>query len=154
MPDGSITQQQTERVVSETAIGIMHERLIAWGRLVLAGGNGPRQQWLSDGEREFFDYRPWHYDDATAMSGLVLQLPKRQQSLVLASFYVDDRICSVWHELSAHRKQLVSEDIAARVNRALARINRDAGSDLMAILACDVDAIRLRAMRMLCARLA
>lgn len=119
MPDG---MRQVNDI--EAACARMHDRLICWGRLFLAGGSGARQKWESDGQREYFDYGASAYDDAKALHSKIIQLPQPQHSLLLQAFYRNDVVATTWGQMSGERQRQVGNDLAAQVNGHIRRMNR------------------------------
>lgn len=133
----------------EAACERMHERLVCVGRLQLAGGNGPREQWESDPDRTYYDYGGREYDDAKRLQGLIAQLPRRQHSVLLLVFYADDEVASGWAKVSATYKEMLARRVAGKVNGILDAMGKAEPVPYRLIDWRDIDGIRERAIRQL-----
>ena len=144
MPDGSI-----ERAGILAACDRMHSRLVAWGRIILAGGNGPREKWESDDD--LMGKRDWtgaEMDAARQLHSAVIRLPEVRQRLVLQVFY-RERMAEWWGDVHPERRFAVARDLTIEVNARIRRYNQDAQDKVASINAADFNGIRDRAVRAL-----
>ena len=143
MPDGS-------RVTGiEAACNAMHDRLIAWGAIMLRGGSGPRIAWESDDDQ--YDRREWSgadQDAARALHSLVIQLPEVRQRLVMQVFYREP-CAPYWSTFPPVRKVRVCEELAIEVNRRIRTYNAQGVGLATTIRSEDFEGVRWRAIRLL-----
>lgn len=144
MPDGSIDPAGTL-----AACNRMHSRLVAWGRIILAGGNGPREKWESDDDQ--MGKRDWtgaEMDAARMLHSAVIRLPEVRQRLVLQVFY-RERMAEWWEDVNPERQFAIARDLTIEVNARIRRYNQDARDKVVSINAADFKGIRERAIRVL-----
>lgn len=143
MPDGS------QGVGVEAACNAMHDRLVAWGAIMLRGGSGPRIAWESDDDQ--YDRREWSgadQDAARALHSLVIQLPEVRQRLVMQVFYREP-CAPYWSTFPPVRKVRVCEELAIEVNRRIRAYNAQGVGLATTIRSEDFDTVRWRAIRLL-----
>jgi len=127
----------------------MHQRLIAWGRIVIVGGKGDRQKWDSDSTRQHYEFTAAENDAAYRLHILVGQLPEVRHRFVLPAFYRNVE-ADVWDSLTpARRAQIIGERFSVEVNKALRAYTQATGQWLPQVAPHDFEPIRARAIRML-----
>ena len=144
MPDGSIDPAGTL-----AACNRMHSRLVAWGRIILAGGNGPREKWESDDDQ--MGRRDWtgaEMDAARMLHSAVIRLPEVRQRLVLQVFY-RERMAEWWEDWNPERRYALARDLTIEVNARIRRYNATVMDKAVSVRGDDFDGIRLRAIRVL-----
>lgn len=120
----------------------MDGELIKWGRIILAGGNGPSLKYgESDQEAEHFGYTASDYDAAYLLHLAVGRLPQMRQRFVLATFY-RQKSAADWGNMSQRRRDEIAADLVLIINGKIKGVERT-------IAAADLDPIRLRAIRVL-----
>ena len=127
----------------------MHDRLIAWGRIIIVGGKGDRQKWDSDSTRQHFEFTPTQHDAAWRLHIMVGQLPEVRHRFVLPAFYRHIE-ADVWDGLTPQRQlQIIRDRMAAEVNENLRGFTLATGQWLPRVDEWTFEGIRLRAIRML-----
>lgn len=146
MPDGRAHQPDSGIIA---ACSDMHDRLIAWGRIIIVGGKGERQRWESDSTRQHFEFTPAQFDAAWRLHIMVGQLPEVRHRFVLPAFYRHIE-ADVWDGLTpARQAQIITEKMAPEVNEGLRAFTLSTGQWLPRVDPRDFEGIRGRAIRQL-----
>lgn len=144
MPDGNLDPSGIL-----AACNRMHGRLVAWGRIILAGGNGPREKWESDDD--MMGRRDWtgaEIDAARLLHSAVIRLPEVRQRLILQVFY-RERVAEWWDDVDQERRYAMVEALTIEVNARIRRYNLEVRDKAAAVNPAAFEGIRLRAVRVL-----
>lgn len=132
----------------DNPVAAMHARLVAWGRIIIIGGKGPRQVWDTDPTRRYYEFTPAEQDAAYRLHILVGQLPEVRHRFVLPTFYRHIE-AEGWDDLTLARRTELAGHMSEEVNKCIRLYARAERQHVPGVTVRDFDGIRLRAIRML-----